>query len=77
MMPLAPLRTHPAPVPLQSDSYLTDGRRLFRVVSPFAATTEHAYASLEDCLTLEVRCYSPAELGEMRLRDVRTAQWRP
>jgi hypothetical protein len=76
-MPLAPLRPQPAPVPLRPDSYLTDGRRLFRVVSPFAAGKEHLCASLEDCLTLEVRTYSPAELREMRLRDVPTARWRP
>jgi hypothetical protein len=76
-MPLAPLRPHPPPAPLQPDSYLTDGRRLFRVVSPFAAGTEHVRAFLEDCLTLEVRAYSPAELHGMRLRGVRSARWQP
>jgi hypothetical protein len=75
-MPLAPLR-RPRPrrvpsAPLVADSYLTDGRRLFRVVSRFADSAEHAFASLEDCRTLEVRAYAPGELYEMRLRAVRT-----
>jgi len=79
-MPLAPLRHHvsrPAASPLPpSDSYLTDGRRLFRVVSQFTAGAEHVahvFASLEDCVTLEVQDYSPRELHRMRLRLVRTA----
>jgi hypothetical protein len=75
-MPLAPLRRPRPPqvpsAPLVADSYLTDGRRLFRVVSRFADSVGHAFASLEDCLTLEVREYSPGELYEMRLRPVWT-----
>lgn len=51
-------------------SYLTDGRRLFRVVSQFAAGGQRPFTSLEDCLTLEVQAYAPGELGAMRLRPV-------
>jgi len=51
-------------------SYLTDGRRLLRVVSRFEASHASKSASLEDCLTLEVRSYTPGELYAMRLRRV-------
>lgn len=49
-------------------SYLTDGRRLLRVVDAGAG---RAFSSLEDCLTLEVRLYSPGEMRGMGLRTVR------
>ena len=52
------------------DRYLTDGRRLFRVVSQFSGDARRRFASLEDCLTLEVTAYSPGELETMRLRPV-------
>lgn len=58
---------------LDADSYLTDGVRLLRVVSRFEADARSACAWLEDCLTLEVRPYSPRELGAMRLRAVRAS----
>ncbi len=69
------LRPHPrsAPAePLCCDSYVTDGRRLFRVVSQFATVEENVFASLEDCRTLEVKAYSPGELCALGLRPVRT-----
>jgi hypothetical protein len=53
---------------------VTDGRRLFRVVSQFAFAGDHVVASLEDCLTLDVRAYSPDELHAMGLRAVRTGR---
>jgi hypothetical protein len=52
--------------------YLTDGQRLFRVVSQFT-TTLTPFADLEDCVTLTVDRYTPAELYAMRLRSVRRA----
>ncbi len=57
-------------------SYLTDSRRLFRVVEPFAISEAdaHVFMSLEDCLTLEVQSYSPQQLYGMRLRPVHPAQ---
>ncbi len=50
--------------------YLTDGRRLFRVVSQFT-TTLSPYAELEDCMTLAVDRYTPSDLYAMELRSVR------
>lgn len=78
-MPLAPLRllssrSHGVGE-LSRGSYLTDGRRLLRVISRFAAD-EHRFASLEDCLTLEVHAYTPGELDAMKLRPVRAGQGR-
>jgi hypothetical protein len=52
------------------ESYLTDGWRLFRVVSQLNTTQRQPFASLEDCLTLEVQPYTPGELGAMNLRPV-------
>ena len=51
-------------------SYLTDGRRLFRVVSRTAATTGDVLIALEDCRTLRVRSFVPRELEVMGLRSV-------
>lgn len=55
---------------LPLDGYVTDGRRLFRVVSQFATVGDHVFASLEDCLTLQVQPYSPGEIDRLRLRPV-------
>ena len=49
--------------------YVTDGRRLFRVVSALDPLLGEA-AELENCRTLEVRSYTPDELIDMRLRRV-------
>jgi hypothetical protein len=72
---LAPrARTAPRRVSLESlrcGAYLTDGRRLFRVVSQFAAAGEDAFASLEDCRTLHVQAYAPGELQAMKLKPIR------
>lgn len=77
-MSLAPsfrLGSRPAPPVFPSaGSYVTDGRRLLRVVSQFATVGDHVFASLEDCHTLEVHAYAPGELREMRLRPVRTTE---
>jgi len=56
---------------LARGSYLTDGQRLFRVVSQFPSRLEPPIALLEDCQTLEVTPYSPDELYEMGLQLVR------
>ncbi|HYB22503.1 MAG TPA: hypothetical protein VED41_01815 [Solirubrobacteraceae bacterium] len=66
--PLRPLIPRAARFPrLPLDGYFTDGRRLLRVVE---ASAESAFTLLEDCLTLDVRQYSPGELAKMRLRPV-------
>lgn len=54
---------------LREGVYLTDGRRLLRVVSQFS-TAPRRFAALEDCRTLDVRRYSPLELWRMNLRPV-------
>lgn len=51
--------------------YLTDGRRLFRVVSRFGAGPGWTFAELEDCRTLQIEAYTPGELAAMALRPVR------
>jgi hypothetical protein len=55
---------------LQPGTYVTDGERLFCVLSQFASDDEVELATLEDCLTLEVKPYCPAELYDLRLRLV-------
>lgn len=55
---------------LCTGAYVTDGRRLYRVVSQFTPQAARVFAALEDCRTLEVRPYSPDELYAMRLRPV-------
>jgi hypothetical protein len=50
--------------------YLTDGRRLFRVVSRFSGDVGEMFATLEDCATLDVEAYSPGELYAMALEPV-------
>jgi len=71
-MPLAPFRASSGPTATAErftpDSYVTDGQRLFRVVSAYGE--QRRFASLEDCLTLEVHAYAPGELGAMKLRSV-------
>ena len=52
-------------------SYVTDGWRLFRVVSPIDPGVEPALAWLENCMTLSVESYTSDELWEMDLRLVR------
>jgi hypothetical protein len=55
---------------LRAGSYLTDGERLFRVVSRLSPPDGRGLAELEDCLTLEIWPYSADELWAMRLRAV-------
>ncbi len=52
-------------------SYVTDGWRLFRVISPIDPGVEPALAWLEDCMTLAVESYTSDELWELDLRLVR------
>jgi hypothetical protein len=56
---------------LAPDSYLTDGVRLFRLVSPFDPAANPPFAMLEDCTTLVTSPYLPHELSAMHLRLVR------
>ncbi len=63
--------TAPRTLATTADSYVTDGRRLFRVVSPLASPPDWEHAELEDCMTLETSSYSPAQLWSMGLVLVR------
>lgn len=63
-MPVAPAIEEFAP-----GVYVTDGYRLFRVISP--GQSLFPSAELEDCLTLEVDRYFSDELYAMRLHRVR------
>ena len=56
---------------LDEGAYVTDGMRLFRVVQRLDPLRGAASAVLEDCLTLELRSYAPADLWEMGVRLVR------
>ncbi len=58
--------------PLVKDTYLTDGRSLFRVVSPIDPRLTNPVALLEDCRTLAVDPYTADELFGMGLRRVRS-----
>jgi hypothetical protein len=51
--------------------YVTDGIRLFRVISP--GQSLFPSAELEDCITLEVHRYFSDELFAMRLHRVDSA----
>lgn len=62
------------PHPFATGSYLTDERRLFRVISQFTPGAPQMFASLEDCLTLEISAHVPSDLYSMRLRAVRGAR---
>lgn len=64
------VRRHERP-PSSPTRYVTDGRRLFRVISLFDPSTNPAVAELEDCMTLSTHSYSPDELFRMGLRPVR------
>jgi hypothetical protein len=78
MHPLSPTRRtaepqQAPPLTFATGTYVTDGRRLFRVVSQFSPGAERVFASLEDCMTLEVSAYAPGDLYSMGLRTVEPA----
>lgn len=49
---------------------MTDGDRLYRVVTPFRSDGSDPTAELEYCLTLELRVYTARELLVLGLRRV-------
>ena len=58
--------------------YLTDGRRLWRVLSRFDPRASAKFAVLEDCMTLDTQAFTPQRLAEMGLQSVaRTAETAP
>jgi len=71
-MPLFVRRAGLRPRDLVPDRYLTDGRRLFRVVSRFV-NDDSVLVVIEDSLTLDALAYAAVELVAMDLRPVRVA----
>ena len=56
--------------PFQQGDYLTDRRRLYRVLDIVPAKFKKRAAILEDCGTLEARLFRPRQLRRMRLQLV-------
>jgi hypothetical protein len=54
----------------QKGAYLTDGRRLFCVVSPLRSAERRATVVLEDCRSLEMHTFTARELYAMNLSAV-------
>ena len=54
-------------------TYVTDGQRLFRVMSPLSRPWRRSIAVLEDCRTLATGAYTAEELWHMALRRVKSA----
>jgi hypothetical protein len=55
------------------NSYFTDESGLFRIVSA-QCPDEETWVELENCLTLEVRWYTIAQIAAMGLRTVELAE---
>jgi hypothetical protein len=55
------------------NSYFTDGSGLFRIVSTQSPDTD-SWVELENCMTLEVRWYTHAQVMAMGLRAVCLAE---
>ncbi len=56
---------------IEPSTYLTDGRRLLRVVRGFTSPAENSFALLEDCRTLETHAFTAEELSGIALEIVR------
>ena len=56
---------------LEPSAYVTDGARLYRVISTLRWPPADSFAVLEDCRTLDMVACSPDELLAMGLRVVR------
>jgi hypothetical protein len=56
--------------PFQEGDYLTDRRRLYRVLGIVPTKFRKRAAILEDCETLDAALFAPKELKRMRLQLV-------
>jgi hypothetical protein len=63
----------PHPQSFHEGDYLTDQRRLYRVLQILPAKLNKRAAILEDCRTLDAKLFLPKELRRMRLQLVRRA----
>ena len=61
------------PVSFHEGDYLTDQRRLFRVLQIVPTSFTKQAAILEDCRTLDAILFRPRELKRMRLQLVQPA----
>jgi hypothetical protein len=59
--------------PFRKGDYLTDRRRLYRVLEIMPARGNRRVAILEDCHTLDVTLFRPKELRRMRMQLVQPA----
>jgi hypothetical protein len=59
--------------PFRRGDYLTDRRRLYRVLEILPARGNRRAAILEDCQTLDAAVFRPRELRRMRLQLVQPA----
>jgi hypothetical protein len=59
--------------PFHEGDYLTDQRRLYRVLQILPARLNKRAAILEDCRTLDAKLFRPKELRRMRLQLVQRA----
>jgi hypothetical protein len=59
--------------PFQQGDYLTDRRRLYRVLAIVPAKLRKRAAILEDCETLDATLFPPRELKRMGLQLVQRA----
>jgi hypothetical protein len=56
--------------PFHEGDYLTDRRRLYRVLQIVPVTFKKRAAILEDCATLDAALFAPKELKRMQLQLV-------
>ncbi|HEY1515980.1 MAG TPA: hypothetical protein VGF91_06155 [Solirubrobacteraceae bacterium] len=72
-MPFPLRRRRLRPRDLAPGRYLTDGRRLLRVVSRVVDGSS-VLVVIEDCLTLDARAYAAVELEPIGVRPVRCSK---
>jgi hypothetical protein len=56
--------------PGEAGTYLTDGLSLYRVVAPISWGERHAFALLEDCMSLDVVAFTADQLASVPLTRV-------
>jgi len=62
-----------SPSSFHEGDYVTDRRRLYRVLQILPAKLKQRGAILEDCRTLDAKLFQPKELKRMRLQLVQRA----
>jgi hypothetical protein len=70
LTPHTPMANTSPTQPFHEGDYLTDRRRLYRVLQIVPAKFKKRAAILEDCETLDAALFAPKELKRMRLQLV-------